>query len=495
MNLIVISSDELRGDVPGFMGNSDCQTPNLDRLAARSVVFTNHFTVHAKCVPSRIAMFTGRYCHTDGIRSIQRDNHLPQGTPNLLSFLKDKGYETAYLGHNHVFKNLLTGNNKKGESDSDYHSFSEGPLAALLKNEHPVQQPDENAVPESRSDEAVNFQTLRHLTPRTGFCDDNRADQAVTYLRDIRDRTRPFYLHLNFGAPHPAYAVEEPYFSMYDRDAIQPFEHDLPEHAPLWLQRSREIRTGQATENHFRHVQAVYYGMVTKLDTLIGHVLDEIDAQNLWEDTAVLFWVDHGDFAGQYGQPEKWDTAMNDCILHVPFTICAPALPKGRRIDSLSDHTDVCPTLLDLLGFKPEPEWGIHGQSLLPAIEGMPVRSSVFADGGHEATMRARFNMATSTLNAQTGRMEPTTLGKQETYARYPETMARVKMVRTDEWKLCIRETGDHELYHLPDDPNEMHNLWGDPQFAQVVTGLQMELLQWCLRTDTDRPFIADVGA
>ena len=440
-------------------------------------------------------MFTGRYCHTDGIRSIRHDNHIDPGTPNLLSFLKEKGYETTYLGHNHVFKNLHTGNNGKGESEPDYHSFSDGTLADMLKREHPVQQPDEHSVPESRSDEAVNLQTIRHTTPRTGFCDDNRADQAVAYLRDIRDRDRPFYLHLNFGAPHPPYAVEEPYFSMYDRKAICPFEHGLPEKAPLWLQHGREVRTGQATEAHFREVQAVYYGMVTKLDTLVGQVLDEIDAQNLWENTAVVFWVDHGDFAGQYGQPEKWDTAMNDCILHVPMTFCAPGLPQGRRIASLSNHTDVCPTLLNLLGFEAPPYWGLHGQSLLPALEGKPPRRSVFADGGHEASMRARFNTPTSDLNQKTKRMEPSTQGKQETYARYPETMARVKMVRTEEWKLCVRETGDHELYHLPEDPDEMCNLWGDPQFVDVVADLQMELLQWCLRTDTDRPFVPDVGA
>lgn len=495
MNLIVLSSDELRGDTPGFTGNPDCRTPNLDRLAARSVVFTQHFSVHGKCVPSRIAMLTGRYCHTDGLRTVVHSNLLPPGTPNLLSFLKGRGFETAYLGHNHVFENLHTGRNAKGESEPDYHSFTDDVFAPLLKREHPVQQPDANSAPESRSDAAVNLQTIRITEPRTGFCDDNRADQAVHYLRNVRDRSRPFYLHLNFGAPHPSYAVEEPYFSMYDRDAIAPFEHGMPDPAPLWLQRNREVRTGTATEEHFRHVQAVYYGMVTKLDVLIGRVLDEIDAQDLWQDTIMMFWVDHGDFAGQYGLPEKWDTAMNDCILRVPQTLSAPGLPQGRRVDRLTSHTDLCPTILELLGCEPGPEWGLHGSSLVPVIRGEAGSGCVFADGGHEAAMRARFNRPVSAFNARTGREEPTTQGKQETYARYPETMARVKMVRTDTWKLCVRETGDHELYNLRDDPNEMRNLWGDPALAPVVSDLQMKLLQWCLRTDTDRPFIAEVGA
>lgn len=495
MNVIVISADELRGDTPGFTGNPDCKTPHLDRLAARGVVFTNHFTCHGKCVPSRVAMMTGRYCHTDGVRTIRQADHLPPGTPNLLSFLKQTGFETAYLGHNHVFQNLHTGDNAKGASDPDYHSFTDGVFDALLQAQHSVAQPDAHAAPEIRSDAAVNFQTIRHTAPRAGFCDDNRADQAVHYLRTVRDRTRPFYLHLNFSAPHPPYAVEEPYFSMYARDAIAPFEYGLPSGAPLWLQRGREIRTGQATEEHFRHVQAVYYGMVTKLDRLIGRVLAEVDAQNLWSDTVVMFWVDHGDFAGQYGQPEKWDTAMNDCILRVPQILCAPGLPAGNRVASLSEHTDICPTILDLLGLQPDPAWVIHGASLLPAIRGAPGRDCVFADGGHEAAMRARFNTPVTHRNLAAGRDEPATQGKQAVYARFPETMARVKMARTNDWKLCVRESGDHELYDLRNDPTEMRNLWPGGQHRDVAQDLQMKLLQWCLRTDTDRPFQPQVGA
>lgn len=103
-NLIFITSDEMRGDAPGFMGNPDCRTPSLDRLAGRGVTFTNHFCVHAKCVPSRISMMTGRYPHTDGFRTINQ--HLPPEEPNLLRVLKEHGYETAVFGHNHVWEDL-----------------------------------------------------------------------------------------------------------------------------------------------------------------------------------------------------------------------------------------------------------------------------------------------------------------------------------------------------------------------------------------------------
>ena len=496
LNLIVITSDEMRGDCPSFMGNPDCRTPSLDRFAERGVVFNRQFTVHGKCVPSRIAMMTGRYSHTDGIRTVNETNLLRPDEPSLLDALKAHNYESAYFGHNHVWEELFA-SNVKGGGCTDYHSFTEGYFDELLKREWPVAQPGPDSAPIRYSDATINLEVERTTGPLTFFCDDNRAEQAVHYLRTVRNRSRPFYLHLNFGKPHPPYNVEEPYFSMYDRDGITPFEYGLPENAPMHLRRQREIRSGpQATEADFRQLQAVYYAMVTKVDVLVGRVLEAIEQERLFDNTVVLFWVDHGDFAGQYGLTEKWDTAMNDCILHVPQILSAPGLPRGRRVDSLTEHTDVAPTILELLGI--EADWGIHGESLLPIIDGSRSKDAVFADGGHELGMRERFNFPVRHKDKK-GRNAPSTHGKQETYARYPETMSRCKMIRTDRWKLVMREAGDHELYDMPADPDEMCNLWGrqetDPEVARVVMDLQTRLIDWCLRTDTDRPRQERVGA
>lgn len=494
LNLIVLTSDEMRGDCAGFMGNPDVQTPNLDRFAGGAVVLEKHFTVHGKCVPSRIAMMTGRYPHTDGIRTVNETNLLPPGAPNLLLALKNRGYETAYFGHNHVFEDFW-GTNEKSSGIVDYHSYTNECFRPLLDKKWPVRQPDSNSLPTRYSDETINLEVERMTEPLAGFCDDNRAEQAIHFLKTIRDKSRPFYLHLNFGKPHPAYKIEEPYFSMYDRDKIKPFEFGLPENAPLHLVKQREIRSGPAAaEADFRQLQAVYYAMITKMDLLFGRVMAAIEAEGLLENSVILFWVDHGDFAGQYGLPEKWDTAMQDCILHVPQIIYAPGLPRGKRMDSLTEHTDIAPTALELLGVKPEPQWVIHGESLLPIIRGEKRKEVVFADGGHEEAMRRRFNRPIRQKDKK-GRDAPSTQGKQETYGRFPGTMARCMMARTEKWKLVIRETGGNELYNMEADPNEMNNLYGQPQYNGIVQDLQLKLLEWRLRTDTDHPFQEDVGA
>ncbi|MBD3244203.1 MAG: sulfatase-like hydrolase/transferase, partial [Chitinivibrionales bacterium] len=214
LNVIVITSDEMRADCLGFMGNAVCRTPSADSLAPKGVVFANHFTVHGKCVPSRIAMQTGRYCHTDGFRTINL--HLPSDQPNLLGALKQQGYESAVFGHNHVWEDFWGEDNRKSSGYVDYHSYTKDYFWHLLDREWPVPQPGPDSVkPKDLSQHGFDY-AGRIDEPLTGFCDDNRAEQAIHYLKEARDRTRPFYLHLNFGKPHPSYRIEEPYFSMYD---------------------------------------------------------------------------------------------------------------------------------------------------------------------------------------------------------------------------------------------------------------------------------------
>jgi arylsulfatase A-like enzyme len=119
-------------------------------------------------------------------------------------------------------------------------------------------------------------------------------------------------------------------------------------------------------------------------------------------------------------------------------------------MQGLSEHVDIVPTVLDLLGLSRQPQWGMQGESLLPMLSGQGSKRAVFADGGHEQEMWARFNCEAS----EWGKLS----GKQQTYQRYPESMARTKMVRSEDWKLIIRLAGENELYDLRRDPDEMDN-------------------------------------
>ncbi|MEI6132834.1 MAG: sulfatase-like hydrolase/transferase [Bacillota bacterium] len=472
-NLIIITFDELRADSVGFMGNPDCKTPNLDAFAARGTVFENHFCVHGKCVPSRISLMTGRYSHTDGFRTIYQ--HLPETHPNVLSTLKEKGFETAVFGHNHVWENFF-GNNEKSSGVVDYHSFTHDYFIDMLDEKIPVPGSDK---PKIEMTEGLDYEGIIS-EDLVGFTDHHRTKQAIHYLQNVRDKSKPFFMQLNYEFPHPRYRVEEPYFSMYDRSAIKAWPHLVPESAPKYMRDMLEVRSGASpTQEQLREIQAVYYGMVTRTDALFGKLLKTIESQGLLENSVIIFTSDHGDFAGQYGLVEKWDTCMLDCIMRVPMILFAPESSLEKRIDNLTEHVDVAPTILELFGFNQD--WGIHGRSLLGCVRASEREEVVFADGGHEAEMISRIVEDFSEKDLENG--------KQRMYFEHPEAMSRVKMVRTKNWKLVVRLDGENELYDLENDPSEMQNVFGDKKYQKITMDLQLKLIQWSLRTDTDRPY------
>jgi len=498
-NILLITADEMRGDCAGFMGNPDVQTPHLEALAATGMVFERHFVPFPKCVPSRCAMHTGRYTHTDGLRTVMGPNHLPKGSPNLAEFLRANGYETAVLGLNHVWEeNWFYGEgehrNQPGHSVVDYHSFTEGVMRDLAMQARTYPDGKPRTGPHIEALQEIDYTGLTTGTKERSFGDENRTDQAVRYLTEVRNREKPFFLQLNISKPHPPYAIHEPFYSQYDPQEIAPFPYDLPRNAPLCLRAQREHLLGfHIGEDSLREIQAVYYGMISFIDSLVGRVLETLRAEGLEKETLVIFTSDHGDYAGQYGINEKWDGSLQDCLLHVPFIMSGPGVPVGQRTGALSEHVDLPATLLDYAGLTPPPEWVWHGESMLPLLQGAPSKPAVYADGGHEAAMRARFN--TPVWQEKNGRRIKATGGKQLTYQQCPDAMARCKMVRTQDWKLIMRETGDHELYHLAVDPQEMTNLHGDPVYRDQIYELQGMLIEWCLRTDTDRPYLEKFGA
>src|SRR5690606_21178881 len=135
--------------------------------------------------------------------------------------------------------------------------------------------------------------------------------------------------------------------------------------------------------------------------------------------------------------------------------------------------------------------WGMHGESLLPYLDGKKVKEAVFADGGHEEEMLQRFERRANEVKEGTTPMS----GKQLTYALHPQSLSRSQMVRTETHKLVMRLEGGNELYDLENDPWELDNRYGDPALASVQMDLQRRLIEWQLRTNTDRPYQETYGA
>lgn len=480
-NIILLCADELRGDCLGAVGeNPDVRTPHLDALAARGALFRKHYCVMPKCVPSRISMMTGRYSHTDGFRTITQ--HLPAGRPDLVSSLKQAGYGVAVFGINHCWEDGF-------ERVMDVHAWSEP-----YKRHWGPDSPYRNPPPETTS-RAVPAMPRSYDYEGCGrvWFDDLVTRCAVEFITERMDRSRPWFVQVNLQSPHPPYRVEEPWFSSFDRDAIRPWPHELPRNAPLPMQVQREVRTDPETHSAWlKEIQATYYGMIGKTDQLLGEVIQALDDTGLMEDSLVVFFSDHGDYAGQYGLIEKWDTHFAEPLIRVAFSMTGEGVPSGTVVDSFSQHIDLGPTALDWLGLPQLPN--AHGTSLLRTLAGEESREAVFVSGGHESGMRRRLPLGLADRHdPQTG--DAWLDGKQETYLRHPDAMARAKCVRTHRHKLVVREVGGNELYDLGSDPWEMDNRFGDPALREVERELLLRLVEWGLATDPDTPEQLEFGA
>ena len=316
--------------------------------------------------------------------------------------------------------------------------------------------------------------------------DDVNCDAAAEFLRG--SPPEPFCVYLPLTYPHPPFAVEEPYFSMHDRQALPP---RIPEpdfsRKPRLLSMIRE-RAGldRLTEDDFREIQAVYYGMIAKTDADLGNVLSALREGGLWQSTAVVFFADHGEFAGHYGLVEKTQNTFEDCLTRVPLVVKLPGgNPKaGLRSDALVQLIDVYPTVVELAGL---PDTHTHfGTSLTPVLTGATQehRDAVFCEGGtleeeehtHEQR-RKRQSIYWPRLSAQNADHR---------------AHGKAAMVRTRRWKYVRRLYETDELYDLQDDPRELTNVIHDPRHADVIAELSDRMLDWFLATGDVVPYELD---
>jgi len=466
-NIVLLIADELRADTVHCIDGQPVQTPNLDRLAERGVVFSNHFTVHSVCSPSRMSFMTGWYPHTRGHRTL---THLLRShEPNLLKYLKSSGYYVQWNGKNDLLAQASFVDSVTRQSANT------APSPLWPPNPWPA---------EHRFFKSFYF----GARGRTGELPYQDLDwvwvqEAVKFLQS--PPAEPFLLYLPLVVPHPPYSVEEPYFSMYDRDAVRkPLPAQLDDKPHFMRDLHHLYGIDRLDEADLREIVATYWGMVTRFDDLVGQLVSALQASPVSDNTVVIVTSDHGDYVGDYGLTEKWWTGFQDCIMRVPLIAALPGVTGGRRIEALTENIDIFPTLMALAGV--EPQHTHFGLSLLPLIQGEATehRTAVFADGGQapgeEHTLETR-------RPKDTIYYEKTRLQNDD-----PTTVAKSAMVRTDRWKYVARLAGQEELYDLQADPGELVNLIDDAEYAGVVAELREQQLRWFLATADDVPFDKD---
>jgi len=469
MNVIYFNPDEMRADVLGCYGHPLARTPAFDRLAAEGVRFDQCHVQHTVCTPSRCSFMTGWYPHTRGHRTLW--HCLRPDEPNTLKYLKRAGYDVHWIG-----KNDLLAPQSFAESVTRVHA-----VTGQLGRSEDLFAPEQPGF--------MSF--LRG--PMDGHNHDwHGATEAVRFLESRRPGDRPFFLFLAFGFPHCPYTCPEPYYSMYDPDDLPPLRPaELPGKPDFHQAIRRYRRLDELDEGVFRKIMAVYLGMVSYVDAMFARVLEALDRTGLADDTAVVFFSDHGDWAGDYGLVEKWPSGLDDCLTRIPMVVRTPGCAAGHVVREPVECFDIMPTTLELAGVACEHVH--HARSMMPQLRGAPgdAGRAVFAEGGydpHEPHCFEGKNIAGDIGSNPKGIYWPKGLQQQQR----PETVRCATMIRTASGKLIRRPGGQHELYDLLADPRELHNLWDDPRAAGLRAELTERMLDWYVHTADVVPTDAD---
>jgi len=261
------------------------------------------------------------------------------------------------------------------------------------------------------------------------------ADAAIELVR--RRPERPFFLHVNFTAPHDPLLMPPGYEDKYDPAKIplppnfrpeHPFDHGNLEG------RDEKLLPRPRTPGDVRADLAVYYAVLSHMDAELGRVLDVLEVTGQEKNTIVVFSSDHGLAMGSHGLRGKQN--MYEHTVGVPLLMRGPGVPAGKRSDAQCYLRDLYPTVCELAGV-PIPET-VQGRSLAPVLRGEAdsVRDCLF---GHFRDVQ--------------------------------------RMVRTDRWKLIVYPKMDKvQLFDLHDDAHELNDRSADPACADVLARLRSKL-------------------
>ena len=416
-NVILLHTDQQRGDSLGCTGNPFARTPNLDRLAADGTVFTRHAACNPICMPSRASLLTGIYppghnVWCNGVPLNRReyvvadDSRGRQACDNPAGFVPEPttmadlfaaaGYDTACFGKLHLTPYLAPKEYGFQESfaswdagafdgwNGPYYGFrhaelvlGHGPQTCLrghygvwMRENHP------GLVEEVRSGRHRGPEGLPDLFPSPVPAEAHYSAWLADRLRAWigKGRAAPFFAFAGFPDPHHPFAPScdiAPEFE--DIEILPPVDPDGAGVRGSPFEPLAQLRIAGMDPELLRRAVRYTYALVHQLDRAVGAILAALEAAGLADDTIVAFTSDHGDFLGDHGCLRK-AFAASDSLLRVPLIIRAPGSSLPGRVTPPVSACDVMPTLATLAGVAVPP--GLHGTDLVPLLAAGKARAA-----------------------------------------------------------------------------------------------------------------------
>jgi arylsulfatase A-like enzyme len=332
-NILYIMADDLGYADLSCYGRRDYATPNIDRIAAGGMKFTQAYANAPVCSATRTALITGRYqyCIPVGLEEPlgMRDVGLPPEHPTLPSLLKKAGYGTMLIGKWHLGNMPNFGPCKSGYDH--FWGFYGGGVDYFTHNGSPAKD-----APGDLWNDEERIQPSGYLTDLLG-------DQAVKAISNYARAKQPFLISLHFNAPH------------------------WPWEGPDDEKVSRQLGSIYSFDNGSLKT---YASMVARMDLQIGRILKALETAGIAKNTIVIFTSDNGGerFSDTWPHTGK-KTELLEGGLKVPALIRWPGhIPAGRTSEQVAISMDWMPTLLSAAGASPAADYPLDGVDLLPVL-------------------------------------------------------------------------------------------------------------------------------
>ncbi len=407
-NILLLVADDAGWHDVGYHG-SEIKTPHIDALAKTGLEL-DQFYVYPTCSPSRASLLTGRYASRFGIAGpidMRSRQTLPKDVITLPEMLRRRGYNTAITGKWHLGLRPESGPRQFGFDYS--YGFLHGQIDQYT---HKYKNGD------------LSWHRNGAFIEEEGHATDLITREAVAFIKEKRDKSRPFFLYVPFSVPHYPLQEEEKW--------LKPYTHI----------KNKSRRLFAASMSH--------------MDDSVGRLIRTLEEEKLRENTLVVFLSDNGaqekwaatfEYEGRHGPYDRlgdnrplrdWKKSLYEGGIRVPALVNWPGKIKAGKVKGMLTVNDIFPTIAALANAPLKAEWQLDGENIWPVLA---------------------------------GKMDP---GPRTLYLRTD----RQAVLRKGDWKLIhtgkTLEEGTDELYNLADDPEEKINLAAEK--ADMVDSLRREL-------------------